>query len=632
MLRSRYLLLVFCALLLFVILGSPATPTVQAQSLPTCEDDTAWPNAINADCVLDAEVVVNSGTRNFNGNGHTMYAPGYTTGPYGTGRHFTVASGATLNIENVTLTGGSAGYGGAISNIGDDVGGTTTVTVTNSTFSGNRAGYGGAIDNVDGIGGTATVTVTNSTFSGNSAGVAGGAISNADDIGGTATVTVTNSTFSGNSAGVAGGAIDNAGGIGGTATVTVTNSTFSGNNSADYGGAISNIGNIGVTATVTNSIFNGGDCSSAIGDGGGNIKLAIATACRGDVFPDLLLGPLQDNGGPTWTHALLPGSPALDMTTCADPVLTDQRGIARPLAADECDSGAYEARKQLTVVLAGQGYGTVTGGPGGIDCGTACFAAYDTATEVTLTATAAPGSIFAGWSGYGVSCGLAATCTVLVEAEQTVTATFSFAEAGAIPFGDPVACDAIQFVGGWGIFAEGTPEQTSYTVPEPPAGYSYIASPIYDGYCDVFVINQDHSPLPVQVCWEGASNAIVGLYHDLPDLSRAWAILPTSQQGESVCASLPAFGGVALLSGGSSVGTMAESPETAVNVTGMPVNCQVTTTHRVNFRATPNGEEISRVPYETTLTATTESNGWYMVEWLGQTGWISGEYVAAICQ
>jgi hypothetical protein len=62
---------------------------------------------------------------------------------------------------------------------------------------------------------------------------------------------------------------------------------------------------------------------------------------------DPLLGPLANNGGPTFTHALLPGSPALDALTESCPV-TDQRGVARPYDGDGdgvalCDIGAFES-------------------------------------------------------------------------------------------------------------------------------------------------------------------------------------------------------------------------------------------------------------------------------------------------
>ena len=62
---------------------------------------------------------------------------------------------------------------------------------------------------------------------------------------------------------------------------------------------------------------------------------------------DPRLGPLADNGGPTRTHALRPGSPALDAIPAEDcAVATDQRGIARPRGSG-CDIGAFEAQFDL---------------------------------------------------------------------------------------------------------------------------------------------------------------------------------------------------------------------------------------------------------------------------------------------
>jgi hypothetical protein len=60
---------------------------------------------------------------------------------------------------------------------------------------------------------------------------------------------------------------------------------------------------------------------------------------------DPLLGPLADYGGRTWTHALGPGSPAIDSADCRDiggaPVPTDQRGLSRPQGS-ACDIGSFE--------------------------------------------------------------------------------------------------------------------------------------------------------------------------------------------------------------------------------------------------------------------------------------------------
>jgi hypothetical protein len=59
------------------------------------------------------------------------------------------------------------------------------------------------------------------------------------------------------------------------------------------------------------------------------------------VVADVGLGPLADNGGPTLTHALLAGSPAIDAADDAICPATDQRGTVRPQGA-ACDVGAYE--------------------------------------------------------------------------------------------------------------------------------------------------------------------------------------------------------------------------------------------------------------------------------------------------
>jgi len=75
----------------------------------------------------------------------------------------------------------------------------------------------------------------------------------------------------------------------------------------------------------------------------------------------------------------------------------------------------------LTVTPAGSGSGTVTSSPGGIDCGSTCSASFDEGTMVTLTATPSAGSRFAGWSG---ACSGTDTCTVTMDSDQSVTATF----------------------------------------------------------------------------------------------------------------------------------------------------------------------------------------------------------------
>jgi uncharacterized delta-60 repeat protein len=77
----------------------------------------------------------------------------------------------------------------------------------------------------------------------------------------------------------------------------------------------------------------------------------------------------------------------------------------------------------VSVAKAGAGSGSVRSSPAGIDCGGACSGLFDDGAEVTLTATAAGGSAFVGWSGAG--CSGAGTCALAMSADRTVTATFN---------------------------------------------------------------------------------------------------------------------------------------------------------------------------------------------------------------
>ncbi|HLL38103.1 MAG TPA: choice-of-anchor Q domain-containing protein, partial [Rubrobacteraceae bacterium] len=255
---------------------------------------------------------------------------------------FEVEAGAELALLNLTVADGSvAGNGGGLLNDG-------TLTVTNSTFSENSAdglGGGGIFNSPSG-----TLTVTNSTFSQNinfGFNNFGGGIFNSPG----GTLTVTNSTFSENITDGFGGGIFNS--LSGT--LTVTNSTFSNNNADGAGGGIFNEGQS--TATLRNTIvansISGGNCAGdAITDGGYNID--DGTSCGfsttdnslSDVAP--MLGPLADNGGPTLTHALLEGSPAINAIPegtngCGTTITTDQRGVTRPQGSG-CDIGAFETQ------------------------------------------------------------------------------------------------------------------------------------------------------------------------------------------------------------------------------------------------------------------------------------------------
>ncbi len=95
------------------------------------------------------------------------------------------------------------------------------------------------------------------------------------------------------------------------------------------------------------------------------------------------------------------------------------------LTAAAAVSATFNAGDGLTVALAGTGAGTVTSSPGGINCGTTCSAGFAPKTQVTLTATAAGGSTFTGWSGGG--CSGNGTCSVTLASSESITATFAAA-------------------------------------------------------------------------------------------------------------------------------------------------------------------------------------------------------------
>jgi hypothetical protein len=319
-----------------------------------------------------------------------------TGGSYGI---FAVGSGATVGISGLSITNGSVVYGGGIYNVGTltvsnctisgnradviglfaDKGGGIfnggTLTLSNSTVSGNQAfGYGGGIFNGgtfalsnstvsgnqnygDGGGGIVNrgeMTVSCSTVSGNTAGPpsfgaegggSGGGIYNEDG-----TVTLSNSTVSGNQAigyGSGGGICNDSG------TVTLNNSTVSGNTAAYGGGIISDDTQARNTIIAGNSAGSEPDLIGSFSSSGHNL---IGNTQGGSGFDptDLLnvnplLGPLQDNGGPTKTMALLASSPALNAGDPTQLGIADQRGVVR---SGGVNIGAYQASASAFVLTA----------------------------------------------------------------------------------------------------------------------------------------------------------------------------------------------------------------------------------------------------------------------------------------
>jgi hypothetical protein len=288
----------------------------------------------------DAQLTVINSIVSSNGTGTSLRCSGVGGGIFYNGA-------GTVIVMNSVISGNSASSGG-----GMIIRGSATATVTDSTVSANSVYYyycgecgtaGGGILN-DG----STLTVTNSTISGNVAhangpGVGGGISNNG-------TLTVTNSTISGNDAD--GGHGGNGGGIANGGNLTLTNSTLS-ENWAWQGGAVDN----GGTTTIEDSVLNAGASGGTIAnsatftslgyniasdDGGG-----VLTGTGDRINTNPMLGPLQGNGGPTFTHALLPGSPAIN---AGDPNFTpppfyDQRGPGfHRVVHGRIDIGSFEVQ------------------------------------------------------------------------------------------------------------------------------------------------------------------------------------------------------------------------------------------------------------------------------------------------
>lgn len=284
--------------------------------------------------------IINSGTLSLTACGVNNNGTGDNLGSSWWGYGGGIANSGTLTITTTILNGNYAVFfGGALYGNG---------VFTNSIITGNTAGSGGG-----GIYGNANLT--NCTISGNSSTVGDGGGIWGDAI-------VNNCTFSGNSAASA-GAIQ--GGF------TITNSTISGNSGSvgpgglwgggtiihctladNAGGAILVDSSLDIKNTILKTGSSGSNLAGGTiqsqgynlsnDDGGGFLT------GPGDIInTDPLLGPLQNNGGSTFTHSLPPNSPALNAgdPNFIPPPDFDQRGPGYPrVALGRLDIGSFEVQ------------------------------------------------------------------------------------------------------------------------------------------------------------------------------------------------------------------------------------------------------------------------------------------------
>lgn len=304
----------------------------------------------------------------YNGPGQ---GPVSISGNHATGV-FVVDGGVTANFSGLTITGGSANYGGGLSNSG-------TATLSGCTIFGNSAKYtGGGITNGLGLAHTETLTLIDCTVSGNTAyfqsnGLAGGSgggvcsngqlnLVNSDFFGNYAyygggldnldNATLTNCTLSGNTAGNEGGGLLN------SFRATLNNCTISGNAAGKVcGGLFSYPGSSTLNDSIVadNSLKGGGASDVATANGGtvsGSHDLigtggsgGLANNVNGNLVgvTNLDLGTLGYYGGPTETFPLLAGSPAIAAGSAAGGVTTDQRG--QPLDYPTPDIGAFQSTR-----------------------------------------------------------------------------------------------------------------------------------------------------------------------------------------------------------------------------------------------------------------------------------------------
>lgn len=277
-----------------------------------------------------------------------------TTGASGGGIYITGFANLIINNSNVSNNFAGNSAGGIFSSLG-------TLTINNSAIRNNTARFdaGGIITSGASLGtGTFTnlATINNSTISGNTA-----MFQNGGGLYNRGSITIVNSTISNNSAGENGGGIYN----NNLGTIKLINSTINGNRAGingvvSAGGGVNssnfNTNSISVRNTIIANNTSGGvphDFRGNLTSQGYNLIETITDiSFRGDLAgnitgQDPLLDPvLRNNGGPTQTHALLLGSPAINAGNNENAPAIDQRGLPR-IVGGTIDIGAFEAQQSV---------------------------------------------------------------------------------------------------------------------------------------------------------------------------------------------------------------------------------------------------------------------------------------------
>jgi hypothetical protein len=168
---------------------------------------------------------------------------------------------------------------------------------------------------------------------------------------------------------------------------------------------------LGVALTGGDLWFHGSNAMAA--NGGQRVKMyAPATWSSGSSYAHMDYDTFNNTPNQLMVYAISKGEAIHDPGPVATGLLKD---LGWPV----------QSTFSLSISKSGSGSGTVSSVPSGINCGAACSASFASGTSVSLTATPAVGSTFSGWSG--ACSGTATSCSVVMNAAQGVTATFSIA-------------------------------------------------------------------------------------------------------------------------------------------------------------------------------------------------------------